>query len=50
MKFRVSAPFQVPELTGDKTRVATVTKGDVKELCAVYWDTSDLRLARAPDA
>ena len=46
LKFRVSPPFQLPELVGDKTGVATVTKGQVKELCAVYWDTSDLRLAR----
>src|SRR5689334_2706611 len=46
MKFRVSAPFQLPELVGDKTGVTTVAKGPVKELCAVYWDTSDLRLAR----
>lgn len=46
MKFRVSPPFHLPDLTGDKTGVATVTKGQVKELCAVYWDTSDLRLAR----
>jgi len=46
MKFRVSPPFQLPELVGDKTGVATTSKGVVKELCAVYWDTSDLRLAR----
>ena len=46
MKFRVSAPFRLPDLAGDKTGVTTVTKGPVKELCAVYWDTSDLRLAR----
>lgn len=46
MKFRVSPPFQLPELVGDKTGIANVSKGQVKELCAVYWDTSDLRLAR----
>ena len=46
MKFRVSPPFQLPELVGDKTGIAAVSKGQVKELCAVYWDTSDLRLAR----
>ena len=46
LKFRVSPPFQLPELVGDKTGIATVSKGQVKELCAVYWDTSDLRLAR----
>ncbi|HEX4655197.1 MAG TPA: CYTH and CHAD domain-containing protein [Mycobacteriales bacterium] len=46
MKFRVSPPFQLPDVVGDKTGVVAVTKGAVKELCAVYWDTSDLRLAR----
>ena len=46
MKFRVSTPFKIPEINGDKTGVATVSKAQVHELCAVYWDTSDLRLAR----
>jgi len=45
-KFRVHAPFQVPELTGDGTGVATVDDPTVQELRAVYWDSSDLRLAR----
>jgi CHAD domain-containing protein len=46
LKFRVSAPFRLPELAGDGTGVASVSKAQVKELVAVYWDTSDLRLAR----
>lgn len=46
MKFRVSPPFQLPELAGDRTGVSAVAKGQVKELVAVYWDTTDLRLAR----
>lgn len=45
-KFRVHAPFQVPELTGEGTGVATVDDPTVQELRAVYWDSSDLRLAR----
>jgi CHAD domain-containing protein len=45
-KFRVHAPFQVPELTTEATGVATVTGPEARELTAVYWDTSDLRLAR----
>src|SRR3954467_9930513 len=43
---RVSPPFQLPELVNGKTPVTSVSKAQVKELCAVYWDTSDLRLAR----
>ena len=46
LKFRVSPPFRLPELAGERTGVATVGKGETKELVAVYWDTSDLRLAR----
>ena len=46
LKFRVSPPFRVPELAGERTGVASVSKPQVKELVAVYWDTSDLRLAR----
>lgn len=45
-KFRVSPPFRLPELTGERSGVAAVAKAVVKELVAVYWDTSDLRLAR----
>src|SRR3954451_16236546 len=45
-KFRVHAPFQVPELTVDGTGVTAVDDPTVQELRAVYWDTSDLRLAR----
>jgi len=46
LKFRVSPPFRIPELTGERTGVSSVSKAQVKELVAVYWDTSDLRLAR----
>jgi len=45
-KFRVHSPFRVPELSGEATGVATVDDPVVRELRAVYWDTSDLRLAR----
>src|SRR3954447_22200220 len=45
-KFRVHSPFQVPELTGEGTGVSTVDEPVARELRAVYWDTSDLRLAR----
>src|SRR3954467_4435377 len=44
-KFRVHAPFQVPALTGEGTGVTTVDEPTVQELRAVYWDSSDLRLA-----
>lgn len=45
-KFRVHPPFRIPELTGEETGVASVDGPTVRELRAVYWDTSDLRLAR----
>lgn len=45
-KFRVHSPFQVPDLTGEATGVSTVDEPVARELRAVYWDTSDLRLAR----
>src|SRR3954447_10517435 len=45
-KFRVHAPFQVPELTVDGTGVTAVDDPTVQELRAVYWDSADLRLAR----
>jgi CHAD domain-containing protein len=46
LKFRVSPPFRVPDLTGEGSEVAAVAKAEVRELVAVYWDTNDLRLAR----
>ena len=45
-KFRVHPPFQVPELTGEGAGVVSVDDPIVRELRAIYWDTSDLRLAR----
>jgi CHAD domain-containing protein len=45
-KFRVHPPYRIPELTGETSGIANVTGPTVKELRAVYWDTSDLRLAR----
>ena len=45
-KFRVHSPFQVPELAGDGTGIVSVDDPVMHELRAVYWDTSDLRLAR----
>jgi CHAD domain-containing protein len=45
-KFRVHPPFELPPLDGERTGVSS-TDGPVRrELRAVYWDTSDLRLAR----
>src|SRR3954447_3223468 len=46
MKFRVSSPFRLPHLISDRTGVTSVSSPKVQELRAVYWDTSDLRLAR----
>src|SRR3954447_5062496 len=46
MKFRVSPPYRIPDLVSDRTGVTAVSKPVVQELEAVYWDTSDLRLAR----
>ena len=45
-KFRVHASFELPELTGPHSVVAHVHGPELQELCAVYWDTADLRLAR----
>ena len=45
-KFRVHPPFHLPELTGAATGVDALAGPVVNELRAVYWDTSDLRLAR----
>ena len=45
-KFRVGPPFALPELTGERTGIAAVDGPHVAALNAVYWDTSDLRLAR----
>src|SRR3954469_8187876 len=46
MKFRVSPPYRIPNLVGDRTGVTTVSRPVVQQLEAVYWDTADLRLAR----
>src|SRR4051812_10648803 len=46
MKFRVSPLFDLPVLTGERTGVARVSAPVQQELRAVYWDTTDLRLAR----
>jgi CHAD domain-containing protein len=45
-KWRVHPPFVVPDFTGDGTGVASADEPHSQELRAVYWDTSDLRLAR----
>jgi CHAD domain-containing protein len=45
-KFRVHPPFEVPELAGERTGAASVDPPVAHELRAVYWDSSDLRLAR----
>jgi CHAD domain-containing protein len=45
-KFRVHPPFELPVLTGAATRVASVDDPSRQTLSAIYWDTSDLRLAR----
>src|SRR3954454_15841951 len=45
-KFRVGPAFDLPELTGERTGVTAVDGPQVASLNAVYWDTSDLRLAR----
>src|SRR3954453_22798957 len=46
MKFRVSPPYRIPDLVSDRTGVTAVSNPVVQQLEAVYWDTSDLRLAR----
>jgi CHAD domain-containing protein len=45
-KFRVHPPFELPSLVGDRTGVASADEARDEQLRAVYWDTSDLRLAR----
>ncbi|HTR69522.1 MAG TPA: CYTH and CHAD domain-containing protein [Mycobacteriales bacterium] len=45
-KFRVHPPFEIPDLVGPRTGAASVDPTREEELRAVYWDTSDLRLAR----
>jgi CHAD domain-containing protein len=45
-KFRVHPPFELPSLIGERTGAASVDEAREQQLRAVYWDTSDLRLAR----
>lgn len=45
-KFRVHPPFQLPDVVGERTGAASVDQSEDKQLTAVYWDSSDLRLAR----
>jgi CHAD domain-containing protein len=45
-KFRVHPPFDLPLLVGERTGVAAVDTARNEQLRAIYWDTSDLRLAR----
>ena len=45
-KFRVHPPFGLPTLIGERTGAASVDPVREEQLSAVYWDTSDLRLAR----
>jgi CHAD domain-containing protein len=45
-KFRVHPPFELPSLVGDRTGAASVDPASEQQLRAIYWDTSDLRLAR----
>jgi CHAD domain-containing protein len=45
-KFRVHPPFELPALVGERTGAASVDEPREQQLRAVYWDTSDLRLAR----
>jgi CHAD domain-containing protein len=45
-KFRVHPPFEVPDLLDPRTGAAAIDAPIEHELRAVYWDTSDLRLAR----
>jgi CHAD domain-containing protein len=42
----VGPAFELPELTGERTGLAHVDGPHMAALDAVYWDTSDLRLAR----
>jgi CHAD domain-containing protein len=45
-KFRVHPPFELPSLVGERTGAASIDQAREQQLRAVYWDTSDLRLAR----
>jgi CHAD domain-containing protein len=45
-KFRVHPPFDLPALDGERTGATSVDTAHEQQLRAVYWDTSDLRLAR----
>ncbi|HVW81405.1 MAG TPA: CYTH and CHAD domain-containing protein [Mycobacteriales bacterium] len=45
-KFRVHPPFEIPDLLDSRTGAASVDEAITHQLRAVYWDTSDLRLAR----
>jgi inorganic triphosphatase YgiF len=45
-KFRVHPPFELPRLDGERTGAASTDDPVQRELRAIYWDTSDLRLAR----
>jgi inorganic triphosphatase YgiF len=45
-KFRVHPPFEIPDLLDSRTGAAASEEPVHHELRAVYWDTSDLRLAR----
>lgn len=45
-KFRVHPPFEIPDLLDGRTGAATADDPVNHELRAIYWDTSDLRLAR----
>ena len=45
-KFRVHPAYRLPEVAGNADGVAAVDAPVGQELRAIYWDTSDLRLAR----
>jgi len=45
-KFRVHPGYRLPEIVGHAEGVAAMDTPVVQELRAIYWDTSDLRLAR----
>ncbi|HVS68140.1 MAG TPA: CYTH and CHAD domain-containing protein [Mycobacteriales bacterium] len=45
-KFRVHPPFEIPDLLDSRTGAASTDEPVNQELRAIYWDTSDLRLAR----
>ena len=45
-KFRVHSPFELPEIAGAASDVASVDPPRQFTMTAVYYDTADLRLAR----